>query len=612
MRFRCMLRGESSRVRFLSQGCRNQLRGNRMGKQVRNVGTEASESASQLSLDSLVPISEETLLKTAKTLRIAVTGDVFVTELERRIIDTPDFQRLRGVRQLGNVLHVYPTALHTRFDHSLGTLMMTDKMITAIRKNAVSGDSDGLISPMQEILARLYALLHDVTHVPFGHTIEDELQLLPRHDNNPDRILKFLGEGSAIGSIIVKAIGSDNYARFMRIYLWEDDQEKQVRRSADPAWKELKQMLVANETDDDVFIHDLVSNTVCADLLDYVMRDSFFCNLGISLEYRFISFLYLGRPNGSKYRRTFVRLWKGRHHIPRRDTMTDLARLLEARYMIAERAYFHHAKIISGAMIGRALQEHITGGLLKEADLYRHTDETLIHALCDSGKSEVASKLAVGVRDRVLHKAIGEPYLRSSFDAVGHGDVEHDPKETVVTKLGNKDSRRAIENELAAKIGAEQGDVLIYAPTLDMNPKAAEMNVRWAGKDMKFREIDDPVMRPRLEQIIHSHHMLWGVHLLATREIVKDVERSALLKEAFEVDFLCAEHDRKNRKHEHLKRVLHFTLRNEHPDFNLQDLTYHQLDEKMDQGVDALEVTARGAGDIRKQINEVINRFILN
>src|SRR5688572_27282148 len=77
-------------------------------------------------------------LKIAKTIRIAVSGDVLLTKLETEIIDTSDFQRLRVIRQLGTVNTVYPTALHTRFDHSLGTLAMADRMIRAVRDNTHS------------------------------------------------------------------------------------------------------------------------------------------------------------------------------------------------------------------------------------------------------------------------------------------------------------------------------------------------------------------------------------------------------------------------------------------------------------------------------------------
>src|ERR1017187_5931329 len=118
-------------------------------------------------------------LKLKKTMHIAVSGGVLVTETELRILDTPDFQRLRGIRQLGLAHLVYPTALHTRFDHSLGTLQMAARMVQAIRDNAQGGAPDERAIANEHIaLIRIYALVHDITHIPFGHSIEDELKLL--------------------------------------------------------------------------------------------------------------------------------------------------------------------------------------------------------------------------------------------------------------------------------------------------------------------------------------------------------------------------------------------------------------------------------------------------
>ncbi|MCI0557894.1 MAG: HD domain-containing protein, partial [Nitrososphaera sp.] len=248
-----------------------------------------------------------------KTFRIAVTGDVYVTRLEREIIDTLDFQRLGGVRQLGSVVHVYRTALHTRFDHCLGTLAMVDRMMRAVKMNAHSSEDESRIDPEQEVLARLYALLHDLPHVPFGHTIEDELGLILRHDQNPKRLLRFLGPDSQIGSIIRANLGKAMYDRFLSIYLWEEDKKWEKRRNeiaerdSEQAklWDELENWKDLKDSDD-AFIHDLVSNTVCADLLDYIARDNYFCNLGGAMEYRFINFLYLHR-NADGRRRLYGR-----------------------------------------------------------------------------------------------------------------------------------------------------------------------------------------------------------------------------------------------------------------------------------------------------------------
>ena len=115
------------------------------------------------------------MLKPKKTINIAVSGRVTISEIEQNIIDTPAFQRLRGIRQLGAACQVYPTALHTRFDHSIGTLEMVKQMISKIRDNMHSEGDEKEITAEEETLARLYALLHDITHVPFGHMLEDEL-----------------------------------------------------------------------------------------------------------------------------------------------------------------------------------------------------------------------------------------------------------------------------------------------------------------------------------------------------------------------------------------------------------------------------------------------------
>ena len=62
-------------------------------------------------------------------VRDPVFGDIEFTENERKIIDSPEVQRLRGVKQLGTAYLVYPGATHTRFDHSLGTSFLTKRIM---------------------------------------------------------------------------------------------------------------------------------------------------------------------------------------------------------------------------------------------------------------------------------------------------------------------------------------------------------------------------------------------------------------------------------------------------------------------------------------------------
>jgi uncharacterized protein len=510
------------------------------------------EKPVQASLPQETPVKDSTadfpLLKIAKTIRVAATGDVLITSLEREIIDTADFQRLRRIRQLGTVNIVYPTALHTRFDHSLGTLAMAARMIRAIRENTHSSEEEREINPLQEVLIRLYALLHDVPHVPFGHTIEDELGIFERHDKNPDRFQRFFGPNSEIGKLIkerVTPFDAHFYDRFTSLYRWNgklanEETEKDKEKQSEWYKKERSTILKTITENDDAFVYDIVSNTICADLLDYLARDSYFCDLNINLEYRFLNFLCLQR-NAGEPRRVFVRLWKGDHRQPRRDTLTDLARLLEARYIVAERAYFHHAKIISGAMLGRALQEAEFSKELKEADLYDHSDDTLIFALANS-KNAVAKRLGGNLLRRKLHKSPPVfKYTREGFEGIQQRDYEHSFSDEALRLVADATNRLRIENQLAEQIGVNPGDVIVYAPQKDMNLKAAEMKVIWKGEAKCLKDIDDPVIEPRLQKIVEAHRMLWAIHVLFEPNLSK--EKQARLRQACDILFACSPDD---------------------------------------------------------------------
>lgn len=455
---------------------------------------KASDEQDSLLADSVLPSrrdQRDKRLKIAKTIRVAVSGDVFLTGTETKIVDAASFQRLRRIRQLGTSYLVYPTAVHTRFDHSLGTLAMTSTMVHLIASNSHSDPGEREISPEQMILARLYSLLHDITHVPFGHTIEDELGILTRHDKNAERIDQFLGPTSEIGELIVNELGSEVHSRLMAIYRWDG---------------------VDRSIQDDAFVYDLVSNTVCADLLDYLARDYYFCGLGSVPEPRFLNYLYLRPEDG--LRRVFVRLWKPGKPVPRRDTLSDLAGLLHARYLLAERVYFHHAKVIAGAMLGRALLEACQSKALDERQLWGHGDESLM-AWMASQEGTLTGELARKVLDRRLHK------LMVKFTDVDFAQTqEHNHEVSVLgavrNRLGTADLRRALENELSEQVGGKPGDLLIYVPSRGMNLKAAEMRVLWKGDARKLHEIDDPVVSPRLKTTIDAHQSLWGVSVMCS------------------------------------------------------------------------------------------------
>jgi hypothetical protein len=85
------------------------------------------------------------------------------------VVDTPAFQRLRYVRQLGHAFLVYPGATHSRFEHALGAYGLARRALTGLRdRGALEGFSEH-----DALLIRVGTLLHDVGHYPFSHALEE-------------------------------------------------------------------------------------------------------------------------------------------------------------------------------------------------------------------------------------------------------------------------------------------------------------------------------------------------------------------------------------------------------------------------------------------------------
>ena len=91
---------------------------------------------------------------------------------EEKLIGTPPFLRLQKIKQLGFVYRIWPGATHTRYEHSLGCYYLA---VRALRSLLQRGDDGGLfgvsVSSVQTLVVA--ALLHDIGHYPFSHTIEE-------------------------------------------------------------------------------------------------------------------------------------------------------------------------------------------------------------------------------------------------------------------------------------------------------------------------------------------------------------------------------------------------------------------------------------------------------
>lgn len=342
-------------------------------------------------------------------LRDPVQGDIFLTENEVRVLDTKEMQRLRGIKQLGTAHLVFPGCVHTRFDHSLGALAAAKRMLESLKLAGFHLDQQ------DQELVRLAILVHDVTHIPYGHTFEDEREIFPRHDAGP-RLDHFLSEKTELGRTLA-AMGLLEPIRG-------------VLTGSPPA----------------PWVEQVVSSTIDADLLDYLRRDSFFSGLRQDYDDRIFSYFVL--ENGQ----LVINMVK--HGIDRPDARSEILHLLRMRYMLTERIYLHHAKIASGAMISKAVELHAQRGLTEEA-LYDLGDQTFMDLMARLPGPAVIGQLVEGVATRRLFK---RAYVLSS---VSLGE-EQGP--FIQRFAGQSAEREAAENAIAAKAKLKPGQVILYCP----------------------------------------------------------------------------------------------------------------------------------------------------
>lgn len=455
----------------------------------------------------------------AKTFTLPVSGSVVLYGPEIDVVQTRAFQRLGGIKQLGTSYVVFRGALHTRFEHSIGSLHQAERMIEPIRTNPREPYP---VDAAAHRLARLGALLHDLPHVPFGHTLEDEFHLLVRHDKNAYRIKTLLTEGE-VGTILRGALGDDEFGELCRVLQAKSDEE----------FADLKYP----------FVGDIVGNTVCADLLDYVVRDLVACGMPVALGDRFLDYLTVTDPDeaGATDRGRLV-LNLDKRGMPRPDVESEVVKLLAYRYELAERVYFHHAKNAASVMIGRAVQEAgwAAGTATPDhldANFHWLSDEMLLRALAEPAVEAALALKSADVADRVLaaelaRRVLDRDLFKIAYLAV-HDDVA-DGAARICEQYGESPAgRKALEDRLASAAGVPPGAVLVHVPRKKMMTKDADVRVRTSGREViKLHEWDKRHSR-RVEALNQAHERLWRVTVYIDPQYLEAVEivRSAAADE---------------------------------------------------------------------------------
>jgi len=254
-------------------------------------------------------------------IRDPIHGFIGFNRLERSIIAHRYFQRLRRIRQLGWTEYVYPSAKHSRFEHSLGAMHVASRLFDAIcaddRSLAILEGEYGASSSDLKLarqVIRLAALLHDIGHPPFSHSSD---RLLPER----------------------KGGGRYGHEDYSCAAILETD-IKDIIEAVLPKGTATRvaSLIVGRPRHDlDIVLDGLIDGIMDGDRLDYLQRDSYHCGVkygSFDIE-RIIGCICLC-PDEKAFR---LGIEKG--------GVEALEGVLIARYMMFANVYFHKTRLIA-------------------------------------------------------------------------------------------------------------------------------------------------------------------------------------------------------------------------------------------------------------------------
>ena len=378
-----------------------------------------------------------------------VWGQIRLNDVERDIIDTPEYQRLFRTSQLGFVQLVYHTANHTRGAHSIGACRITNRLINRLVENTKELHrkfhdypgckglyADFEISLAERVLIRLGALLHDVSHVPLSHDLEKKSHKVfypaqdkalklrswyghyEKHDDWEDNPVLFRALCDHGSSVLARVLRHYS-AAFWELLQKDAGQGKHhhlknfvalVSANADLDWKPEKDLLpqlvfhlLFYEKEDEAknparkiltsfddrdlvewhlgpksldkdaikkwhdawyqpFRHDIIGNTLSADLVDYLTRDPQRLGTQRRVDLHLLSYYALvnrdpqrAEADRPKKYRCAIDLQDHKRGTTRTFLLNDLFRLLDLRQDIHEKAVVHRVVQSANAMLARGL-----------------------------------------------------------------------------------------------------------------------------------------------------------------------------------------------------------------------------------------------------------------
>lgn len=362
----------------------------------------------------------------SRVIKDNVWGLIHLRMADCRLLDTPLLQKLRWIRQLGMSYLVYPSAEHSRFQHTIGVYHVVREFLGAVKDARSSGvslasghywDIDPSDAPKEapKVAPLLCdaALLHDVGHLPFSHVLEKAVSkneklfcvggVMVRKFTYPAKKLLGKGKWPLAECLSLAVVLSERFRRFY---------SGVIRRTDPDAVYKVAALIAGIAVDpNNRALPDIISSGLDADKIDYLRRDALACGIPLGIDVArifhrsaFISLPFKDYPKGfstgdanpEKNMIVFVVNASGM------DTVEEMA---QARMAMYHRVYFHHKTRTAERMIEKALTAAARDSSLKDVlELWTFGDDSLLRSLCENDSS---SGWSGAVRNRQLPRRAG-------------------------------------------------------------------------------------------------------------------------------------------------------------------------------------------------------------
>lgn len=267
-----------------------------------------------------------------QTVRDPLWRDIPLSKGFKRLFTSESLQKLGRIKQLGPVHLLYPGAVHTRLDHSLGVFHATRLIVLAL---LTGEDSYPLLSQegIQALLAA--AMLHDVGHFPYAHALKDNI-------SREHEVLgaEIIAEDKSLGHIITDQLGTSVEA---------------VCQIINPA-------LPCNDAEI-IFYRTILSGTMDPDKLDYLSRDALFCGIPYGMQ-------------DASYIIRHLSVHQGQTLCIPLEAIGAVEHLLFAKYSMYRNVYWHRVTRSATAMIKKAVRLALQKEICNETDLFNLDDES--------------------------------------------------------------------------------------------------------------------------------------------------------------------------------------------------------------------------------------------